>query len=75
MPIDSENMAVLIVVSIFLNSKVIFPKKVDITYWRHFLFDLPWRGQNLTYDSEVGSGWIQNVKYFSFVFVAKLYSK
>ena len=59
--------------SIFLNSELI-SKNMYLAYRRHFVFGLPWKGQNVTYGSEIGCGWIPNVKYLSLVFVAKLYS-
>ena len=61
------------IVFFLLNSKVI-SKLTDLTYWPHFLFRLPWKGQNVTYGNEIGYGWIHKVKYFSLVFIAKLYS-
>ena len=39
-----------------------------------FLFCLPWKGENVANGCKIGYGWIQNVKYFSFVFVARFFS-
>ena len=52
----------------------LFLEKLILLIGDIFLFGLPWKGENVTNGCKIGYGWIQNVKYFSFVFVARFFS-
>ena len=54
MRLDEKNAMVFLV--FLLVQKLFAKKKIDLPKNQHFLFDLPWEGQNVTKCSKIGYG-------------------